>query len=103
MFQRLSKTNTRVQHHADSVHARAVQPFQAFDEKVAHFLDDVRVNGIQLHRLRSSLHVHADITGFRPGRHPPHLVVGAIRRDVVDDAGAGLQRRPRHRRLLRVD
>ena len=103
MLHRLAEAEARVQHYSDSVHARALQPFQSVHEKIAHFLDDVLVNRIQLHRLRRSLHVQADIAGLRLGHHAPHFIIGAVRRNVVHDAGAGSQRGAGHRRFLRVD
>ena len=103
MLHRLAEAEARVQHYLDSAHARALQTLQSLNEKAAHFLNHILVNGIHLHRLRRSLHVHADVAGLRLGHDAPHFIIGAVRRNVVHDAGAGSQRGAGHRRFSRVD
>ena len=68
-----------------------VQFFQPLAEKFADFPDHVRINRIRLHRLRRALRVHANVTRAQFRHNPPHRIVFAIGRHVVDDAGAGLQ------------
>ncbi len=61
------------------------------------------VTRILLHGLRRALHVHANVTGANLGDHFPHCVVAAVRRHVVDDAGAGGERGARNGGFHRVN
>ena len=72
-------------------HAVTRQQIQSFPEKNAYLNGDVIVFRFGLHRLRSTLHVHADVAGSGFSDDLPHLCIGAVRGDVVDNGGPGGQ------------
>ena len=73
-----------------------------FPQELVHLGHDIVVARVVLHRLRLTEHVQQHDPGprARDDLEEPRV---ATRRDVVDDAGAGVQRGHRHLRFARID
>ena len=63
-------------------------------EERPDLVDDVVVGGVALHGARAAPHVHQDQPALALGAEAREIGLGAQGRDVVDDRGPGVERRP---------
>ena len=94
----------RMRVEADAVvrNARRFQFCRAFCQVIAHFNDDIVIDGIVLHGARLALHVHDDEARIARTRGLNHRWV-AKTRHIVDDGGARLHTGARDLGVARVD
>ena len=103
VVERLAETDAGVEQHLLFAHAGGEGVGQAPLEKGDHLADHVVVARGFLHGPRLAQHVHEAHRTAALGDERGHGGVAAQGRDVVHEAGAGVERGPRHRRLGRVD
>ena len=103
MGRRLAEPDPGVQQHPLLRDAFAHREGEALLQEGLDVVHDVRVARLALHRARLAEHVHQAALGAALGEQTDHLRIAAQGGDVVDDAGAGAQGRPRHGGLGGVD
>ena len=81
----------------------ALGPVDSSRQEIVNLGDDIIIAGVELHRGRSSLHVHEDDACTRLGGDASHFRVGRQRGDVVDDDGPGLDCLPGDLGLRGID
>jgi hypothetical protein len=103
VFMRLAEADAGIQANPVSLDAGRDQSIAPFGQIMKDLVDHVVIRWIDLHRLRSALHVHRHNSRAAFHGHMDHLRITFESRDVIDDFGAGFDRSASHHRLGCVD